>query len=114
MHKNLNTNVSLKTVKEKDSAVADLNDVLVSAAIESTPNITNKAFTKHVPTFILDKIKQKRKLRKLWQTNRSPETKSTLNKMNKEIKELLDKENEKEIGKHLQSLEPNANTNYSL
>jgi len=59
-----NMEISLKTNNELDSAVAHLNDNILYAATQSTPSI--KMITlKKTPAFIRDKIRQKRKLRRI-------------------------------------------------
>lgn len=111
---NLTTNVSLKTENEVDSSIAFLNDVLLAAATESTPLIKQKVNNLSISSFIKEKIKVKRKLRKKWQTTRSPQDKTRLNQITKELKDILKQDKEDKLEIYLQNLGANQATNYSL
>jgi len=94
LEQNMEINISLKTNNEMDSAIAYLNDNIIHAATQSTPSI--KIITlKKTPAFIRDKIRQKRKLRWIWQRTRHPEDKNKLNRATDELKRTLreDKDN---------------------
>jgi len=60
------------------------------------------------------KDRQKRKLRKQWQTTRSPEMKTKLNKAIKEIQTMLKDEKEQVIEHYLKGLSATEITDYSL
>ena len=86
---NLTCNQSLKTAEEIDKAVEDFNMLLHSAAKEATPQFTPYNQTKTIPKYILEKIQEKRRLRKSWQITRSKPIKTTLNKITKDLKNML-------------------------
>ncbi|GBP23642.1 RNA-directed DNA polymerase from mobile element jockey [Eumeta japonica] len=85
-----------------------------SAAWNSTPINQHKLTEQHIPTNILQKISEKRALRKLWQQNRCPETKKRLNHKIKELKRILNNDRNVRFQAYLESLDPTAATDYSL
>lgn len=88
----LNLKISLKNVEEIESAVEHLNDCIQHAAWDSTPNNLAQEVSLDCSSSIKEKIKEKRKIRKLWQVTRCPEVKKRLNHAVKELKILLNKE----------------------
>jgi glycerol-3-phosphate dehydrogenase len=63
---------------------------------------------------IKDKLTEKRKLQKLWQTNKCPVMKNKLNRAIKALKNLLDSEKNQEIQEYLSKLSAILETNYFL
>lgn len=110
----LNINVSLKNNNEIDSAIAYLNDNIIQAASDSTPMPKHQINNYIVPSATKEKIKIKRKMRKQWQTTRSPQDKTNLNQITKELKEILKKDKEKIFEKYITNLSSTSTTNYSL
>lgn len=108
-------NVRLKIPEDIDNAVQQLNENIQEAAWKSTP--TRPVSSNNLPTYpfnIMDKIAEKRKLRKKWQTTRSPNDKLLLNRATKEIKKALDTAKNKSFQGYLEGLSPTATTDYSL
>jgi len=63
---------------------------------------------------IKEKITEKKKLRKLWQTKRCPVLKNKLNRAIKTFKNLLNMKKNQEIQEYLSKLSATLETNYSL
>ena len=110
----LDTNISLKTEEEVDTSIAYLNNSLIAAAENSTLLLNQRINNFSIPTHIKEKIKFKRKLRKQWQSTRSPQDKTVLNKITKEVKELLKKDREDKLERYLKNLDSTHTSNYSL
>jgi len=104
--------MALKTVNDIICAVENFNHEVQQAAWNATPvrKSTNNNF--EYLSAIKDKLAEKRKFRKLWQTNRCPFLKANLNKAIKALKNLL--EAERNQGIQLSELSLSAETNYSL
>ncbi|KAJ8713310.1 hypothetical protein PYW07_013680 [Mythimna separata] len=63
---------------------------------------------------IKEKIKKRRQLRKVWQNTGYPNDKTAFNKFSAELKNLINNEENGKIQNMLSSLDPTADTNYSL
>lgn len=105
--------VSLKTAEEIDTAIVYLNTCITNAATFSTPQLKPSQVTA-LPNKIKNLLKRKRKLRKLWQENRSPCTKKELNKATKELSFQLQKQNDEALEIRISNLSATKATNYSL
>lgn len=110
----VNCKISLKTHEEVEIAIDTFNNIVQKAAWESTPVNYNTKNVKLCPVNVKTKIAEKRKLRKLWQKTRSPHDKTKLNKTTKQLKELINSEQNKAIEKYLANLTPTETTDYSL
>ena len=97
-----------------DSSIAYFNDTLLYAANDSTPIIAQKLIKYSISSSIKEKIKTKRKQRKKWQSTRSPLDKTILNKLTKELKDLLKKDKQDKLNSYLENLDSTKTTNYSL
>ena len=111
---NLTCNQSLKTAEEIDKAVEDFNMLLHSAAKEATPQFRPSNQTKTIPKYILEKIQELRRLKRSWQIIRSKPIKTTLNKITKDLKNMLIEENNTALQKYLENLTPTEATDYSM
>lgn len=63
---------------------------------------------------LLDKIKEKRKLRRIWMRSRDPRDKTKLNKSAHELRELKHKIDNNTFQSYLENLSPAKNDDYSL
>jgi len=61
-----------------------------------------------------DKIRQKRKLRRIWQRTRHPEDKNKLNRATDELKRTLREDKDNRLQYYLSKLKTALSTNYSL
>ena len=107
-------NIPLKNADEITNAIEKFNEAIITAAKEATPMRVQNKQQQHCPIKVKDKIEAKRKLRKRWQTTRSPIDKAKLNKATKEIKILLENIKNDSIQDYLLNLDNNRETDYSL
>ena len=71
---NHSASVSLKTKEDIETATEYLNTSIINAILSSTP--TKTSISKHeYPHYILNKITEKRRLRRVWRTYRTPDDK---------------------------------------
>lgn len=110
----LTCNISLKTPKDLEKAVEELNIQIYNAVSVATPLSDGPKKTATISKHILEKILEKRQLRKIWQITRSKFDKTKLNKFTKELKLLLIEEKNIGIQKYLESLSPTEASDYSL
>ena len=103
---------SLKTTEEIEAATEYLNTSIINAIRFSTPARTS--ISKHeYPQYILKKIAEKRRVRRIWQTHRTPEDKRELNNATRKLSKTIKNYNNDCFHKYLQ-LAPTAESNYSL
>lgn len=111
---NLNTLVPLKTNTDIDNAVEYLNQIIQNSIWKSTPAQNRCTKVQELPNLIKGKIAEKRGLRKLWQVTRSPENKTRLNQITRQLKGLLNNHKNSNIERYLQNLTATEATEYSL
>ena len=96
-----------------ETAMEYLNTSIINAIRFSTPAKTS--ISKHeYPQYILKKIAEKRRLRRIWQTYRTPEDKRKLNNATRKLSKTKENYNNDRFHKYLTSLSPTADSNYSL
>lgn len=106
--------VSLKTEDEITEAVLYFNNSVQEAAWSSTPPLPHRSTDNYVAKHILDKIIQKRRMRKHWQQSRDPGVKKQLNHINRQLKHILDKDRNDGFHNYLAGLDATASSDYSL
>lgn len=115
LENNININVSLKSGDEIDSAIANFSDLIIEAACLSTPTTTKVNINQMlISSEIREKVRRKRRLRKIWQRSRNPNDRRDFNRANKELQRALKVYKNKSIGEFLENLSPSANDDYSL
>ena len=93
---------SLKTNEEIGAATEYLNTSILNAIRFSTPAKTS--ISKHeYPQYILKKIAEKRRLRRVWQTHRTPEDKCKLNNATRKLSKTIKNYNNDCFHKYLAS-----------
>lgn len=117
LENNLNCNIPLKTPKDLEDAVESIN-ILIHKAVNYATTTSEKNVIKkinyYIPKHILEKIQEKRKLRKNWQVSKCPMLKTKLNQTIKNLKKLLNEEKNRGIENYLNNLTTTEDTNYSL
>ena len=104
---------SLKTNEEIEAATEYLNTSIINAIRFSTPAETS--ISKHeYPQYIFKKIAEKRRLRRIWQTHRTPDDKRKLSNATRKLSETIKNYNNDRFHKYLASLSSTADSNYSL
>lgn len=107
-------NISLKSEIEIEKAVESLTKSIQTAAWLATPDRNIQHLEEPCPIIVKEKIAQKRKIRKQWQTSKTAEDKMRLNKITKELKNLLYKLKNQGIQEYLKNLSATEATEYSL
>ena len=103
---------SLKTNEEIEAATEYLNASIINAIRVSTPAKTSISNHEY-PQYILKKIAEKRRLKRIWQTHRTPEDKRKLNNATRKLSKTIKNYNNDCFHKYLTSLSPTADSNYS-
>ena len=106
--------ISLKSTADLDSAVAYINNTVAVAATFSTPDLEVKVNTCKLTTKTKALIRNKRKLRKQWQSTRQHVDKIKYNQITRDLKEALRRENSERLDRYLENLGPTPTTIYSL
>lgn len=106
--------IALQTETDIINSIYFFTTSIQSAAWNSTPITRQKIADQHIPLNILEKISEKRALRKQWQKNRCPDTKKLLNFKIVELKRILEQDRNAEFQVYLESLDATAATDYSL
>ena len=90
-----------------------MNTSIINAIRSSTP--TKSYISKHeYPHYILNKIIEKRRLRRVWQTHRTPDDKRKLNNATRKLTKIIKKFKNDCFRKFLVNSSPSADSNYSL
>ena len=88
-----NTDTNITTQDELEELAVTLCDKLMKAVDSFTPKSYSRNDPKSpISQAILDLIKEKRRLRRLYNSTHDPNTKSTINKLQKEIKTKISQE----------------------
>ena len=88
---NIDTNIT--TQDELEELAVTLCDKLMKAVDTSAPKVYSRSDPKSpISQAILDLIKEKRRLRRLYNNTQDPNTKSTINKLQKEIRTKINQE----------------------
>ena len=114
IRENLTLAVPLTDTRDTEDYVQQFVQLTQQAAWNSTPHPHRYPAANTCPQTIKQKILDKRKLRKRWQTTRSPQDKATLNKAVRELKQLLNDHKQKAIQTYLEGLTATDASDYSL
>lgn len=112
----INLQVPIKNAIQLEDELELLNETIQCAAVESTPSTMQKHTNqnKTYPIEVKELVQKKRKARKTWQINRSPENKTILNNLCNKLKSLIKEVKNKSINSYLTSLTGEKDTEYSL
>ena len=114
LNENITCNIPLKTPEDIENAIEQFNIEIHKAINTATPELKSKTKTTHVSHSIREKIIEKRKLRKIWQKNRTGLNKNKLNKAIKDLKKCIYTEKNQYFKNYLENLSATENTDYSL
>lgn len=114
INERLNSELSMKTGDELDEAVEHLTCTIQRSAWAATSNRKTIKKPEMCTGEIRCAIATKRKLRKIWQNNRTPRNKTKLNQAVQKIKRQLRNERNNRMSSYLQQLSPTEATEYSL
>lgn len=105
---------SLKTDSELEDELDSLIEAIQSSAWESTPSTTKSNNRKSYPLEVRELLLMKRKARKKWQSERTSENKTILNRLSNKLKNLLKEMKNKSLSLYLENLSGTKESNYSL
>lgn len=104
----------LKTPEDIVYAVESFNTTVQDAAWKSISLNENIDINLRFSSKIIEKVSEKRKLRKQLQKSRCPHLKTRLNHAIKELKDLLESEKNNNVQTYLQKLDATVDADYSL
>lgn len=110
----IHLNVPLKTKDEIEEEVNNLTEAIQFAAWNSTPIILPQSNNKIFPIEVRELLSKKRRARKHWQQERTPENKRILNRLSSQLKKLIKSIKNRTTSSFLQNLSSCEKTNYSL
>lgn len=116
IEENIQLNIPMKTKDDIDDATMYITTLIQNAAWRSTPGDdahTNENITTF-PREVKEKVLEKRRLRRVWQTSRHPQDKTSFNRACKELKELIQNIKNETFQRHLESLSPLEANEHSL
>lgn len=99
-------NPTMASVSEIDNAVDHLTSTFQEIISRNTTTIPAKSF-KGLPKELLNSLKHKRRLRKLWQHTRDPEAKTMFNQQSKLVRDSLQSHFKNEWTRTIEDLKPN-------
>ena len=104
--------ISLKTKEDIETATEYLNMSIINAIRSSKP--TKTSISKHeYPHYILNKIREKRRLRRVWHTHKTPDDKRKQNNATRKLIKIIKKYKNDCFEKYLVNLPTSAESNYS-
>lgn len=107
--------IPLKSPQDVDNAIHELTENIQTAAKMATPNYAlNPKIKNFTSKAILDKLKEKRNLRKIWQKSRLNSDKTRYNRSIKDLKKSILEDRNAGIQTYLENLTPTEKTDYSL
>jgi hypothetical protein len=112
---NLDLAIPLKTANEIDEATQNFTTSIQNAAWMSTPVLeTRESEGINYPHNVMEKIAEKRRLRRVWHNTRHPVDKRALNRATRELKILIRTMKNETFKSHVENLSSNERDDYSL
>lgn len=112
---NIDLGARLKTGEDIEMSIERFNCIIHLAAANSTPtNNKVKVKQKEYPKQITQMVRERRKLRRIWQCSRYPSDKTAFNRVSQELKDLINEHDNLGVQSYLTKLTPHKDTNYSL
>ena len=114
LNEKITCDVKLKSAEDLENVIEDLNIKIHEAITLATPQIISEPKIQNISHLVREKIKTKRKLRKIWQKYRTKQNKKKLNFAIKDLQSSIHKEINDGIQNYLEKRSPTKDTNYSL
>jgi Reverse transcriptase (RNA-dependent DNA polymerase)/Endonuclease-reverse transcriptase len=112
---NTNTKLPLKTSDAVDEATEYLTATIQRAAWLSTPmDVSAKQRDINYPTEVKVKVREKRRLRRVWHNSRNPADKAALNKAATELRRLIRKIKNETFKQRLEQVTATSKDDYGL
>lgn len=112
---NIDLKIPLKHAEDVENATGYITNLIQTAAWESTP--AAETIGRENPKYadeIMDKVREKRRLRRQWQTGRHLKGKTAFNRAAKELKALIYKIKNETFHHLLENLSTTEKDDYSL
>ena len=106
--------VPLKTKDQLDIEVNNFVKITQETVIKHTLNTARRLSGNNYPIEIREKVAEKRKARKKWQTSRYPADKTVWNRLTHELTLAIKEHKQESIGEFLRELTADKTTDYSL
>lgn len=114
LNSNINLRVPLKTPEQLNIEIDKFNKIIQQTTWKNTP-VLRKGATRHCyPPEIIQLIREKRKQRNKWHQSRSPQDKTKLNNLTKQLKRRIQNFTDVSTNTYLQNLTSDRSTDYSL
>ena len=114
LESDINLRVPLETLDELEQEVYEVTMAIQEAARKSTPTVKRMLKDLNFPKEILDKIAEKRKLRKRWHQTRTPQDKNALNRATTQLAREIGEIKKLSINSFLSKVTADSSTDYSL
>lgn len=111
---NIDLKVKLKTEIDIDEATFYITNLIQEAAWRSTPHLTSTNKPTNITLHIRGKLAEKRRLRRVWQLSRHPEDRRLFNKSARELKEMINENENHTFQQNLLRLSAKRLDNYTL
>lgn len=109
-----NIRLPLKSADHIDEATEYIIQNIQEAAWTATPQLRYTQGCVKYPKVLLNKIAEKRRLRRIWHTSKYPEDRTNYNRATRQLKRLLNEFNNNRFQDFITNLTPTEDTNYSL
>lgn len=114
LNSNIDLRVPLKTPEQLNIDLDKFIKLIQQTAWKNTPVVKKRASRNTYPREITKLIHEKRQQRNQWHQTRSPQDKTKLNKLTKQLKRLIQNHNDTLTNSFLQKLTSDRSTDYSL
>jgi len=109
-----NIRLPLKTADHVDEAIEYIIQNIQEAAWFATPQLSYIQSCTNYPTFLLNKIAEKRSLRRIWHASRYPADPNNYSRATRQLRCILKNFNSNRFQDFITKLSPTEDTNYSL
>lgn len=106
--------IKLQTPDDLEREADRIIDIIQRSCELSTQPVMSSLNHPEYPKFIMSLIRRRRRARKIWQQNRSPSNKLTLNRLCKDTSRVIQQWKNNSFQKYLSELAPLKEANYSL
>jgi hypothetical protein len=114
LEKNTYLGIKLKTETDIDEATFYITNLIQEAGWRSTPYMTTTSKTTNISLQIRGKLAEKRRLRRVWQLSRHPEDRRLFNKSARELKAMINENENHTFQQKLTTLSASKSDNYTL
>lgn len=106
--------VPLQTINQLDSEVQKFTTDIQQSSWESTPILNKRVSGNNYPLEIRNRIKEKRRARRIWHQTRSPQDKNIVNRLTRQLKHAIIDWKNVTFNNYLSRLSNHKTSDYSL